>query len=192
MDNAWEPFSSPIEMSLALMSLSRQGERNKRIRLSFRAILKTCNFGSKLTGSCRSGWSRYEGCRTEKRSSKAVKGSSQVLWGLASVRWWSEDANGAPASGYEVQRGLLEVKCQSRKVTREMQVRGRGRQSATLLERDSSVVNGLMVARKCWASIESEIWCQKYTYTNLLQNLKSCTRALVLIQSYSYPPAMGS
>ncbi|KAG5564469.1 hypothetical protein RHGRI_000604 [Rhododendron griersonianum] len=101
-------------MSLALMSSSRQCERNEQIRSSFRAILKTCNFGSKLTTSCRFGRSRFEGRWSEKRSDEAVKGSLQVLRGPASVRRWSAEANGAPTSGYEVRRGLLEVKRRSR------------------------------------------------------------------------------
>ncbi|KAG5524888.1 hypothetical protein RHGRI_031533 [Rhododendron griersonianum] len=104
-------------MSLAPMSLSRQGEQNEQIRSSFRAVSKTCSLGLKLTGSCRLSRSTFEGRRSEKRSGEAVKGSSQVLRGLASVRRWSVDANGAPASGYEVWRGLLEVKRRSRKVT---------------------------------------------------------------------------
>ncbi|KAG5550056.1 hypothetical protein RHGRI_015122 [Rhododendron griersonianum] len=64
--------------------------------------------------SCRLGRSRFEGCWSEKRSGEAVKGSSQVLRGPASVRRWSAGANRAPTSGYEVWRGLVEVKRRSR------------------------------------------------------------------------------
>ncbi|KAG5526279.1 hypothetical protein RHGRI_032530 [Rhododendron griersonianum] len=98
--------------------------------------------GSKLTGSCRSGRSTFEGRRSEKRSGEAVKGSLQVLRGPTSVRRWSADANRALASGYEVRRGLFEVKRRSRKVTENRRPWGRGRWSATRLGRDSSVVNG--------------------------------------------------
>ncbi|KAG5558661.1 hypothetical protein RHGRI_008571 [Rhododendron griersonianum] len=124
---------------MSLAPLSRQGEQSEQTSSSFRAILKTCSFGLKLTGSCRSGRSTFEGRRSEKRSGEAVKGSSQVLRGLASVRRWSADANGAPVSGYEVRRGLLEVKCRSRKVTEERRVWGRGRRNATRLGRSESV-----------------------------------------------------
>ncbi|KAF7141774.1 hypothetical protein RHSIM_Rhsim06G0143300 [Rhododendron simsii] len=94
--------SWPLDELHSLQELSTLGfdKQAEALEDALGALLDALTMRRLLMG--RLGRSRFEGRWSKKRSGEAIKGSSQVPRGPTSVRRWSAEANGAPASGYEV------------------------------------------------------------------------------------------